>query len=128
MARPNIILVYTDQQRYDTLGANGNAVYLEHGGPGRPLQPGELSDADYAAVRDDNGHHLCDTVYRGRSRGIVTDHWKYICTAGGLDELYDLAADPHELRNLSAVPQHAATIRDRLLTWAIDTEDISALA
>ncbi|MBM3727723.1 MAG: sulfatase [Acidobacteria bacterium] len=41
-------------------------------------------------------------------------------------ELYDLKADPHEVRNLAADPRHAAT-RDRLLAalngWIVETKD-----
>lgn len=41
-------------------------------------------------------------------------------------ELYDLAADPHEFRNLAADPRHASTLNDlraRLLKWRRDTGD-----
>jgi arylsulfatase A-like enzyme len=38
-------------------------------------------------------------------------NWKYIFSPGGVDELYDLAADPHETRNLAADLDH----RDVLL-------------
>ena len=38
-------------------------------------------------------------------------NWKYVFSPGGVDELYDLASDPHERRNLGADPAH----RDRLL-------------
>ena len=42
------------------------------------------------------------------------------------EELYDLQADPHELRNLAADPAHAATLaehRAALEDWIVRTED-----
>jgi N-sulfoglucosamine sulfohydrolase len=42
------------------------------------------------------------------------------------EELYDVDADPHELRNLASDPQHAATLaqlRAALATWQKNTSD-----
>lgn len=43
-----------------------------------------------------------------------------------IEELFDLAADPHEVRNLAADPAHAATLRElrgRVDRWIADTGD-----
>jgi arylsulfatase A-like enzyme len=42
------------------------------------------------------------------------------------EELYDVAADPHQIRNLAADPAYAETLREmraRLEKWEIDTDD-----
>jgi N-acetylglucosamine-6-sulfatase len=45
---------------------------------------------------------------------LRTDRYKYIRYHGlwDSDELYDLAQDPHETRNLARRPEHATTVRD----------------
>src|SRR5690606_21569044 len=70
----------------------------------------------------------------GRRRMVRTATWKYVTDPQphpvtgerDLDELYDLASDPHELTNLAADPAHAGTVADmrsQLLEWAVTTED-----
>jgi hypothetical protein len=42
------------------------------------------------------------------------------------EELYDLTADPHEVRNLAGSPAHAATLkkmREQLDAWLVEVDD-----
>jgi tetratricopeptide (TPR) repeat protein len=49
----------------------------------------------------------------GEQRALLDERWKYV--HGPRPELYDLAADPHELHNLAAArPDQAAALRARL--------------
>jgi arylsulfatase A-like enzyme len=55
-----------------------------------------------------------------------TEDWKYVETAGGRDELYHLAADPLETRNVVDDPACAAAIarlRGELRAWQARTGD-----
>ena len=44
--------------------------------------------------------------------GLSTQHWRYIRYAGGDEELYNVACDPHEWVNLTSLPQHAAKLAE----------------
>jgi arylsulfatase A-like enzyme len=59
-------------------------------------------------------------------RGVRTDHFMYARTEEGPWVLYDLADDPHELKNLSHDPHHAALwgqMEARLTAWIKRTGD-----
>ena len=62
---------------------------------------------------------------------LRTDRYKYLHYAGGYDpELYDLKADPEELRNVAADPSYSRTLnslKDDLLNM-IDPEEINERA
>jgi arylsulfatase A-like enzyme len=62
----------------------------------------------------------------GRGKMIRSGSLKYVWYANGDEELYDLASDPDELTNLAATGSHEQTrreLRERLLAWAVATED-----
>ncbi len=57
---------------------------------------------------------------------ISPDGWKATFSAAGEGELYHLAEDPHEQRNLFAEPAHRARIENlaaRLRAWQAQTDD-----
>jgi arylsulfatase A-like enzyme len=59
-------------------------------------------------------------------RALRWSHYKYVFNAGGPDELYDLAVDPHEMRNLVFDPGSASLLRrarEKLDTWMTDHND-----
>ena len=62
----------------------------------------------------------------GQGKMIRTGRWRYAWWANGEEELYDVVADPDELVNLAAGGEHRDLIRDlrdRLLLWAVTSED-----
>ena len=64
------------------------------------------------------------------SRMVRSDRWKYIYYPH-IDkvQLFDLKSDPHEIHDLSRVPDHAeiaADLRTRLFAWMRDNKDASA--
>jgi arylsulfatase A-like enzyme len=58
---------------------------------------------------------------------LVVDHrFKYVWNQGDLDELYDLEADPFELRNLiddASLAKERAHLWQRLIDWMAHTAD-----
>ena len=72
---------------------------------------------------------MCETHGHGEDhvgRLVVTDRHKYVANKGQMDELYDLQADPYEMRNLVDAPEHSDILSDlkaRLLEWQRKTRD-----
>jgi arylsulfatase A-like enzyme len=50
--------------------------------------------------------------FRYTQRVLWRGDWKYVMNGFDQDELYDLASDPHELRNLATDPEHAPVLED----------------
>jgi arylsulfatase A-like enzyme len=62
----------------------------------------------------------------GKAAMIRTADWKYVRRLYENDELYDLANDPGELRNVAADPQHSGIRRElaaRMTRWFMETVD-----
>jgi len=58
--------------------------------------------------------------------GIRTRRHKYVYHPSGLDELYDVEADPFEMTNLAGRDEGKRLIpemRERLLRWARETDN-----
>jgi arylsulfatase len=103
---------------------------------GVPAPPGiDGASLGPLLLRRDPAPRRRDTVfaeYHGKQkwripiRMVRTDRWKYVRYRDGAEELYDLEADPWEIRNLAADPVSAETKRGlsaRLDAWIARTAD-----
>ena len=112
-------------------GTGREAVFAEHGAGGPRILMSDLQKyPDYTEPNPVVYFRLMHARNaEGRPKMIRTDRWKYIYDPmDPVDELYDMEADPWELTNLAGHPSMAATkqeLRDRLLRWAVMTEDHS---
>ncbi|HUG12083.1 MAG TPA: sulfatase-like hydrolase/transferase [Opitutaceae bacterium] len=84
----------------------------------------------WKAARADPSHPLHRTapynIPGEPTKCIRTREWKYIWSATGIEELYDVARDPLEWHNIAGRVDCAATLsqlRTRLGDWHIRTED-----
>lgn len=72
-----------------------------------------------------NGLHV-----HAPQRAFHADGWKLVCQGDGFTELYDLATDPFECRNLASDPVHAdrlARLRNGLAAVMAETGDTFSL-
>lgn len=72
------------------------------------------SDAEFRAAFLAEYSHEADQPRIPTWRAVRTPRWKYIQypTLPGMDELYDLTADPLEMRNLAGDPEKIDALRD----------------
>ena len=83
---------------------------------GVPLPPGVdgVSQALVLAGEDAPARDALYLSYKGQQKAAVTDEWKLIrYPEVGVEQLFHLAKDPHEVHDLIDVPEHAAK-RDEL--------------
>ena len=91
-----------------------------------PRQAEDLSKAVLTPQSDDREfllaeYHGLRFLYSQRIM-ISDDNWKYVFSPGDYDELYDLNADPSELRNLTSQPE----AEERLATMRAALIDLTA--
>jgi arylsulfatase A-like enzyme len=102
-------------------------VCSEHGTARGAVDEAEIRRRLATMASDGRPHQApWQLVANGQKKMLRTHEWKYVWHAGREEELYDLARDPHELTNLVGETAHAgraASFRERLLEWCIETED-----
>ena len=78
---------------------------------GKSLRPVLAGDADPSQWHDAYAEFFGQRfVYTQRI--VWHDPWKYVFSPGGIDELYNLAEDPHERRNLAREPGRRGVLLD----------------
>ena len=111
-AKKSDALVYL-MDLFPTFADFGGAK-LPDGIDGKSLRP--VIEGKQEKVRD-----VLYTAYRDCMRSIRDDRWKLIrYPLVDKSQLFDLAADPHELNNLAGKPEHAAKLAE--LTAALEKE------
>jgi len=78
---------------------------------GRSLMPILEGRADASDWRDAYGEFFGQR-FMYTQRIVWHEHWKYVFSPCGVDELYDLRNDPNERRNLAGDPAHRAVLVD----------------
>ena len=74
----------------------------------RPVLDGSADPADWqSAYAEFYGQRFVYT-----QRLTWNGEWKYVFTPGGVDELYNLADDPHEMRNLAGDPAYTKRLEE----------------
>ncbi|GAA2756394.1 sulfatase family protein [Actinopolymorpha rutila] len=106
------------------------SAYAEQGFGGMPYEEADLGDAEPGVRRLDDGRVVVDAVnvvtHSGARRMVRRGRWKLVADVTGAVQLFDLAEDPFETRDLSAVPALAATKADLLAdltAWMLRATD-----
>lgn len=95
-----------------------------HGRSLVPLLKGEDAPEDWpdSAYSEFHGSHM--GLYTMRL--LTTDRWAYVYHSNDIDELYDRKADPWQMTNLAASPDHAEVLdglKRRMVAWMKETND-----
>jgi arylsulfatase A-like enzyme len=106
--RMNILLIMTDQQRYDTLGCYG-ATTCRTPNVDAIAARGVRFDRAYTPTSPCTGH-----IFPTPLRFVRTRTHKLVYNRSDIGELYDLVNDPWEMRNLIDLPETSA-LQDGLL-------------
>lgn len=80
-----------------------------------PVASGRERNVREYVVSETYGHK-----YPHLGRALMTQRYKYVYNEGQIEELYDLAVDPYELRNLYDEPEYQelkADMREKLIEW-----------
>ncbi|MGB6427040.1 MAG: sulfatase [Methyloceanibacter sp.] len=116
MRGPGIPANETRSQLVNNLDLVATIVDLAHATPGIPLDGRSLvplfADANAAwrsALRIESPANRFEKV-ENRYAGVRTPTRKYVKYDGGFEELFDLAADPHELGNEARNPAYASDL------------------
>lgn len=97
----------------------GSFKYIRNGYPNRPhLQPNAYKDGKpiVKRIRELHEQHQLNDLQERLLFSIVRPK----------EELYDLKADPHEIRNLAEDPEYSSQLmamRQRLDRWIVETDD-----
>lgn len=105
---------------YETILDYAGANLAEYKSEGRSLLPlvegRSVNDWPDCAVTEGSG---IDPILFSQ-RAIRWEDWKYVFNCGDVDELYNLATDPYEMKNLVSDAAHAPRLREmrqRLSRW-----------
>jgi arylsulfatase A-like enzyme len=107
-----------------------DSVFAEQGTGGRTVSAEELAAAEGGPLRRARESNGLDTVnvvtQRGTRRMVRQGRWKVVVHDTGQAQLYDLADDPFELRDLAVDDEHAATLATMLELLRSWTEQAAA--
>ena len=88
-------------------------TFAEFGGATQPDGVEGKSLAPIIAGKETKVREVCYTGYRDCQRAVRDQRWKLIrYPLVDQTQLFDLQADPHELTNLAAQPEHAAKVAE----------------
>lgn len=102
------------------------AIFAEVNEPVNPpsmIERAEFKSYDAARRERENMFWFSEYIRKGRCIMVRKDGWKYCYYTGDCPELYDLAADPLELKNLAEDPAYASKRNELqcvLIEWQLN--------